>query len=250
MKQVTHSLLRSFQDFFTVRMATTAELQQETYRIRYRVYCEDMQFEASERFPDQLERDEFDEHSLHCLVTHTRTGLPAGCVRLVKAGESASLPFEKFCLDSLYTEFAQDLYERRDSICEFSRLAVDRDFRRRPGEDHTRLGEMDAMDCSHMERRSFSLIAVATTLAAFAMADLSGRGRVFGMMERHLPRLLRSSGFLMEQAGDFTEYHGRRAPYFTTVERVTAHLRPELLEFYNAIYEDFRTQISKARNVA
>jgi N-acyl amino acid synthase of PEP-CTERM/exosortase system len=250
MKQFTPSLLQSFQDFFTVRMATTEELKAEAYRIRYRVYCEDMQYEAADRFPDRLERDEFDAHSLHCLVTHARSGRPAGCVRLVEAGDGAALPFEKYCLDSLYTEYARDLYERRDSICEFSRLAVDRDFRRRPGEDHTRVGEVDALDCSHRERRTFSLVAVATTLAAFAMADLAGRNRVYGMMERHLPRLLRGSGFLMDQAGDFTEHHGRRAPYFTTVERVLAHLRPELLEFYNAIHKDFRTQASRARSVA
>ncbi|MCZ6828027.1 MAG: hypothetical protein O7F73_00280, partial [Gammaproteobacteria bacterium] len=79
--------------------------------------------------------------------------------------------------------------------------------------------------------RDFFTISMATTLAAFAMADLSGRNRVFARMERHLPRLLRRSGFLMEQAGDFTEYHGRRALYFTTAERVVEHLRPELGEF-------------------
>jgi len=250
MENNTHPLLESFREFFSINMATTPELKRDVYRIRYRVYCEDMQFEPAEQFPDNLETDEFDDHSLHCLVTHKRTGQPAGCMRLVEAGTELQLPFEKRCLNSVYTEFMADLYEHRDSICEFSRMAIDRDFRRRAGENHTRVGELDALDWSRREQRTFSLIGVAATLAAFAMADLTGRDRVFAMMERHLPRLLRRSGFLMQQAGDFTEYHGRRALYFNTVEQVVENLRPELRQLYNAIRRDFSTQISRAENVA
>ncbi len=145
-----HPLLQSFQEFFTLSMAASTEQKRDAYRIRYRVYCEDMQYEPAQQFPDGLETDEFDRHSLHCLVTHKRTARPAGCLRLVEADSD----------------------------------------------------------------------------------------------------LLRRSGFLMEQAGDTTEYHGRRALYFTTAERVVNNLRPELREFYNAIHRDFSAQVTQAENVA
>jgi N-acyl amino acid synthase of PEP-CTERM/exosortase system len=231
-------------------MATSAALQRQAFGIRYRVYCEDLHYEPAQLFPDRLERDDFDQCALHALVTHKRSGLPAGCVRLVQAGSATTMPFEQHCLNSVYTGYLEDLSQQREQACEFSRIAVDRNFRRRPGESDTRGGELGALDYSHPERRSFSLIGVATTLAAFVMADLSGRNQVFAMMEPRLPRLLRRSGFRMERAGDMTEYHGQRALYFTTVERVVEHLRPELRELYNAIRRDFSAQFTTRWEVA
>jgi N-acyl amino acid synthase of PEP-CTERM/exosortase system len=250
MEKFKHPLVQSFRDYFSISMASSDELKRQAYRIRYRVYCEDMRFEPADQFPDRLERDEFDEYSQHCLVTHKASGRAAGCMRLVNAEDGQSLPFEKHCLNSIYTDSAVNLFEQRGSVCEFSRMAVDRSFRRRPGEGHSRIGELDALDYSHRERRSFSLIGVATTLAAFAMADLSGRNRVYAMMERYLPRLLRRSGFRMEQAGEFIEYHGRRALYFTATDEVIGSLRPELRELYEAISRDFRAELNDSENVA
>jgi N-acyl amino acid synthase of PEP-CTERM/exosortase system len=231
-------------------MATSAALQQQAFGIRYRVYCEDLNYEPAQNFPDGLERDDFDQHAMPALVTHQSSGMPAGCVRLVQAEDARAMPFEQHCINSVYTTYLEEISQHREQVCEFSRIAVDRNFRRRPGESDNRVGELGALDYSHPEHRSFSLIGVATTLAAFVMADLSGRGQVFAMMAPRLPRLLRRSGFLMEQAGDITEYHGQRALYFTTVERVVEHLRPELRELYNAIHRDFSEQFTARWEVA
>ena len=250
MEQYTHPLWESFEEFFSLSVTSNAAQSRDAYRIRYRVYCEDMQFEPADRYPNGLEQDEFDPYSQHCLVIHKRTGKPAGCMRVVQASEEQRLPFEKFCRASMYTQFAREASERRDSICEFSRMAVDRDFRRRSGETFTGIGEINALDTSHKERRSFSLIGVATNIAAFALADLNGRDRVFAMMEPHLPRLLRRSGFLMEQAGEPTEYHGQRALYFSRVEQLVENLRPELREFYDAVHKNFSGSLARRVNVA
>ncbi len=38
---------------------------QECYRLRYQIYCEEKNWLSAEDYPNQLETDEYDEHSLH-----------------------------------------------------------------------------------------------------------------------------------------------------------------------------------------
>ena len=49
---------------------------------------------------------------------------------------------------------------------------------------------------------------------------LSGREDAFVMMERRLARRLTANGFPFSQIGDPVEYHGSRAAYHVSVQRV------------------------------
>ena len=60
MSPVHVSLTEDFRRFFKVSLATTPEQKQAVYRLRYRVYCEELQYEPAEAFPDKAEFDEFD----------------------------------------------------------------------------------------------------------------------------------------------------------------------------------------------
>jgi N-acyl amino acid synthase of PEP-CTERM/exosortase system len=225
-----------FLDYFDVSLSTNPEQCKELARMRYRVYCTEFGYENAANFPGQMEVDEFDDYSHHCMLTHKRSGRLAGGVRLVCASESHLLPIQKYCLGSVYAEYAEALLNQQDSICEFSRLTVDTAFRRRRGKGHTKIGEFDAMDCSHQERQTFSLIAIATFISAVAMASLTNRPQIYGMMESNLPRLLRRSGLLVQQAGDYMEYHGQRAPYYFSTELALNNMRDDLLDLYHTIH--------------
>ena len=244
------SLADAFLNYFDIDLATTAAQQEQVARVRYRVYCEEFGYEPVDEFPDGLETDPCDAYSLHCLITHKRSGREAGCVRLVCASEDEVLPMETHCLENVYVEYLEAMMAEREQVCEFSRLAVDSAFRKRPGEDHTRLGEYDAMDCSHQEQRTFSLVGIAAFLAAFALADMSGRGHIYAMMESNLPRLLRRAGILVQQAGDTTEYHGQRTPYYITAEMAVANMRDDLQRLYEAIHERLAFGYTAQVNVA
>ena len=234
------SLTETFQNYFAVDFATTLEQKRSAYKIRYRVYCEEFRYEPIDPTENETERDEFDDHSLHCLVMHKRSKIPAGCVRLVPAIddiEIGRLPFEKHCSTSLDDSFIESLDIERDTVCEISRLAVDGAFRRRSGETLTRFGKVNAVDCTHQEQRSFSLIAVAGFLASTALTDLTGRTNVFAMMEPFLPRLLKRSGIIFQRAGKDINYHGIRAPYFVRTQSVLDNMRPDLRTLYDWIRE-------------
>ncbi|MGR8930451.1 MAG: PEP-CTERM/exosortase system-associated acyltransferase, partial [Gammaproteobacteria bacterium] len=213
----TGKLAEDFARYFRIDFAHTEQLKEQSYGVRYRVYCEEFKYEAPEHFSNQQEKDEYDDISMHCLITHTSSEQPAGCVRLVPTEDPSSnflLPLEKYCNDSLDKAFIESLKLDRNKECELSRLAVDQAFRRRPGEKDSRFGHLNSFDVSIKEQRTFPLIAVSAFVAAIVLTDLSGRNSVFAMMEPFLPRLLKRSGIQFVRAGQDVDYHGIRAAYF------------------------------------
>ncbi|HMV71473.1 MAG TPA: PEP-CTERM/exosortase system-associated acyltransferase [Pseudomonadales bacterium] len=232
------SLLDDFRRFFKLSLATTDEQKRVIYRLRYRVYCEELRYEDPSAFPDRLETDEFDARSLHCAVIHKRSGIAAGCVRLVRspAGQHETpLPMERYCAHALDPATVGFMKHNRDTICELSRLAVDSRFRRRLGEAGSELGELAALDVCDQEERTFSLVATAAIMAGIALTDLSGCSNVFAMMEVCLPRVLSRTGLYVERAGEEVDYHGRRAPFFITTEAAVAGMNAEQMQFYHEI---------------
>lgn len=240
------NLTKSFQEYFRVELAKTKEQKSNVYRIRYRVYCDEFHYESIDRYPNQQESDEYDDFSLHCLIIHKSSGLPAGCVRLVPAfdhdGKPCSLPLESHCRESLDQQFIDNLNLDRSTVCEISRLAVDRLFRKRSGEELTRFGQIQGLDCSKMEQRTFSLIAVAAFLSATALTDISGKTNVFAMMEPFLPRLMKRSGIVFKKAGYDTDYRGIRAPYFIQTQSALTNMQVDLKDLYQWIYRQIKNE--------
>jgi len=244
------SLAEAFLNYFDVDLVESQRQRERVGRLRYRVYCEEFGYEPAAAFPDGRETDSFDDHALHCEITHRGSGETAGCVRLICATDMHRLPLETYCLESVYVDYLDALSQERNRVCEVSRLAVDPAFRRRQGERHTRLGEFNAMDCCHQEQRTFSLISIAAVLAGFAMSSLTDRTRIYTMMEANLPRLLRRAGILMQQAGDPMEYHGLRSTYFITTDFALDNMRDDLRIMYDAIYGRLAFNSAASEHVA
>ncbi len=215
-----------FHKYFAVSLATTQEQRLAAHRLRFRVFCEEFRYLDPRDRPDEeyaagIEVDEFDDRSLHCLVTHRRTGQTAGCVRVVTTRSNLyadPLPLEKFCLPALSLGTLDLLAADRSRVGEISRLAVDPVFRRRSGDHAGKPGRAKAVDINHQEVRSFSMIAVAALLGAAASSEMLGLTDVFAMMKPALPRLMQRSGLTLARAGLVTDYHGRRAPYHMSAE--------------------------------
>jgi N-acyl amino acid synthase of PEP-CTERM/exosortase system len=240
------SIVENFERYFKVEIALTEAQQKQVYGVRYRVYCEEFKYEAVDLFPDQLEVDEYDQFSRHCLIVHRETGLTAGCVRMVPAlGDilQAPLPLEKYCASSIDKECIDNLSLDRQTVCEISRLAVDGAFRRRTGENLTRFGKIEGLHFSIQEQRTFSLIAVACFLAATALTEMDKRTNVFAMMEPFLPRLMDRSGIHFQRVGRDIDYHGIRAPYFITTQSALDNMQTELLDLYHWIREALNNQV-------
>jgi N-acyl amino acid synthase of PEP-CTERM/exosortase system len=241
------SICQYFQQHFAIRIADNQFLQEEVYRIRYDVYCEELKYEPKECFPNGKEQDIFDRRAIHCLIQHRESQLYAGCVRLVFPDcqkPRSSLPFEKVCHNIQdNSQFSPSSY------AEVSRLAVRSQFRRRAGETQTSSGLLlfDEQNVISANRRKFPLIALSLYLSATSVALSAGMERVFVLMEPCLARQLQHFGFHFSQIGDRVLYHGKRAPYQITKKDLFTYLPSDIRELLEMIHDNTETPSVKSR---
>ena len=233
------SLFEDFSRYFEVSLARTPSEKRSVYRVRYKVYCESFGFENAQEHQDGCESDGFDDHSLHCLVTHRATGMPAGCVRLVTVDADTKMPIEVHCRDSLDQRVLRGTRNRRGHVAEISRLAVDAPFCRHrravdPGPGAASLVQFDAR-----EQRTFRLISVSLFLAAGAVADLLRRTDCFALMEPFLRVMLKRAGINVQRVGADLEYRGTRAPYHLDIDDAVRSLPDALRMCYENIRGEF-----------
>lgn len=230
-----------FSSYLTPLLATEAALQQQVYKIRYNVYCQELKFEQ----PNSLEeeKDEFDDYSQHCLIHHHNSRLYAGTVRIVTPTEpSQLLPIEKYCINSITNKQLDPRQFDREDVCEVSRLAVPSMFRRRQMDKFqgAGVGVINQSTYSETELRCFPFIAVSLYLAAASMALENHIKHAYVMMEPRLARSLSFVGIKFEQIGPVIEYHGKRAPYYINQHLLTTNLTIGFAKMLRDIQDEIR----------
>lgn len=240
------AISRHFSSFLKPVIALDDSLSETVYKIRHKVYCEELKFEPPRK--DGMETDEFDAYSQYCMIQHSGTQNFAGTVRLVTPNDDSQLlPLEKYCLHSIEdNEFSPQFFNRSE-ICEISRLAVPAEFRRREMDKHVgaATGVINENTYSEKELRCFPFIAIGLYLTAASLALGKGIQHAFVMME---PRLARSMGFIgikFVQIGPTIDYHGKRAPYYINAELLLKNLTPG----FKCMLRDIQIQVNKQINL-
>jgi N-acyl amino acid synthase of PEP-CTERM/exosortase system len=222
-------LVPRFETYFSVVAANTADLLEKVYQLRHQVYCEELGYEQQRA--SQLEHDEYDKRSIHCLLFHRSSQTYVGCVRLILADSQkpeVPFPFERACGESLEWDFDSSAATSRRKYGEISRLAIAANFRRRRGEASVANGGSDSFDARvEDERRLFPSVALGLYLAITAMGLNQGLEGVFAMMEPRLARQLRRFGIHFQQVGAEVQHRGIRAPFFISRDNLFNNLKPE-----------------------
>ena len=213
--------------------ADTPELLNEVFRIRYQVYCIENAFEDPQRNPGGLERDEFDEHSVHALLVHCGSRAPVGTVRLVlhKAGaRHGTLPFHSICRQA--EAHRRDLLPY-ETTAEFSRFAISKHYRyaavQKAG-DRTRLPV-------EVERSAIPHITIGLIGAALRLCFAHGITHVCAVMEPTLLRLLSRFGIRFQPLGPQVNHHGLRQPCFTQLATLMEGIEFERSDVWEAVTE-------------
>lgn len=248
-----------FHNYFDVLLADPADVSapervaeriDQCRHLRYMVYCREFGFEREEDCPGQRERDAYDNRSLHCLMVHRASGIPAGTVRLVIGDEPEfRMPFWAHCGDSLFDEHPNHpRHHQPVRSAEISRLAVAADFRRRAGEHATPLGQIE-QDFAQIEQRTYPLISLALFLVASSLTVMIGRWDAYAIMEPRLARRLSLAGLLFERVGSDIDYHGMRASFYTNPEMALSALDriPGMRPMYDLVYQRLREQMLPER---
>ena len=231
-----------FSTFLEPVVAQSECLKAESYQIRHNVYCEELGFEPLR--DDSQEKDEFDTFSTPCLIKHKGSGHYAGTVRLVKPKEShQQLPIEKYCLNSITHETLNPTNFERHQVCEISRLAVPKEFRKRVMDQYqgAATGVINQYTYSEDELRCFPFIAIGLYFSAAALVIHNDIKHTYVMMEPRLARSMRFIGIQFEQIGPVVDYHGKRAPFYINPTLLYQNLRPS----FRIMLDDIQESVNK-----
>ena len=225
-----------FSRYFDLVPALDRDACESVFRIRHDVYCRDLGYEPVRE--DGLETDEYDRHSLHCLLrTAGPEKVPVGCARIVLArpeDPSYPLPFERTCAATLDRSIIDPARVPRERVTEVSRLAVLSQFRRRKGEEGrpVAIGDEDFGTILHSR---FPFIPVGLYLGSIALALHHGIDHLFMLTEPRLALHFRKIGFVIDQIGGPVEHRGTRVPSLLRAEETVEGLRSNLRGMYEVI---------------
>ena len=245
LKEANH-ISSHFSSYFDPIIAASEAQRKEVFRVRHEVYCEELSFEPLKE--SRLEFDEFDSYSVHCLLQQRNSKHSAGVVRMVRPVRSEQvLPIEKYCLDSITRKDLDPSQFRREDICEISRLAIPKSFRRRSLDkfNGAGVGAINQRSYSEIEVRCFPFISVGLYLAAAALTIEEDIQHTYVMMEPRLARSMRFVGIKFDQIGPVVEYHGKRAPYYINLNLLTKSLRPGFAKMLADILRSIEMQCCK-----
>jgi N-acyl amino acid synthase of PEP-CTERM/exosortase system len=191
------------------------------YQLRYQVYVNECGFEKQEDHPSGLERDEYDQHSIHFYACPKDTGDAIGTIRIILGAETL-LPVEKhFNIKKLSESI------RRDQIAEISRLAVSKDYRCRAldraihaTKQFTNNHPLTNEVINRFRRQFEQDLVRGLYVSLYRDSKARGLTHWFAVMTNGLHMILRRWGINFEQIGPSRDYHGLRTPYIINIENI------------------------------
>jgi N-acyl amino acid synthase of PEP-CTERM/exosortase system len=241
-----------FKEYFELAQAISPEMKDEVYRLRHRVYCEELGFERP-RF-DRREHDEFDAQSRHLLLRSVKTGASVGCVRLIMVpaeGPRLPLPFEKVFAAAIDRRKFDPATLPRSSIAEISRLTLACEFRRRRRIEVS--GEAAHQAFGTPAHPTYPYVQLGLYLGAIALAEMLGIATLFLITEPRLLAHFRRLGFPVRQISVPVQYHGWRVLSMMDVVHPVADLPFFMRPLYRVIareIEEDRSSASRPWSVA
>lgn len=238
-KHDVETIASHFASFFKPDVSNSKKSIEASFSIRHTVYAEELKLEPENEL--KLETDEFDSHSIHCLIQHVGRERFAGTVRIIRSSSADEpLPIEKFCEDSITNDGLHPRNFAREDIVEISRLAVPSEFRRRQMDkfDGAATGGINEDTFSEKELRCFPFIAIGLYLTATAVLMQLNIHHCYVMVEPRLARSMRLIGLEFEQIGPVVDYHGKRAPFFINPMKVPVNLKAGFNLLLSQIMED------------
>jgi N-acyl amino acid synthase of PEP-CTERM/exosortase system len=231
MTLATIDLPAQFATYFEIVRATSPALHDESFKVRHRVYCEELGFEPLQ--PQGMERDAYDADAEQILIRSRRAQTFVGCARVVRPLPTKhALPVER----SGAWIAPRPLRDSggRCNVAELSRLAVVSEFRRRKGEQDSPINLADADFGTQLQPR-FPHIPVGLYLGALAIAARQQIATIVVLTEERLARHFGRMGVHLDRCGEPVEFHGARIPYTMDVDAIVRRLPANVRALYDAI---------------
>ena len=189
---------------FEIVRADTPELRDLAYLLRYQVYAHEHGFEKPEDHPEEREKDEYDERSLHVLLRHRRSGIVVGTARIVLP--DADNPTNSFPVQTVSSHPILHDPEVAAHAVEFSRLAISRERLKRCHVGKT--GKISQL----LAKQLPPYLSVGLIAGVIELASENGYPTLFAVMEPFLIDNLGRIGIEFPFVDAPVDYHGLRHP--------------------------------------
>ncbi len=224
---------------YDVVLANTEESKNIHFNLRYQIYCVEKGFEEAGKFPDELEKDEFDDRSVHFLIKHRADNQWVGTFRLI-IDKLHNLPIHQHA----HIAHAHRVNPEK-TVIEFSRLAILRPFQK-----HTRNSANNAGDPD-------LCIVFNAISAGIEYSKRCGSHKIYFLCRPSLAKIIRKMGINCPQIGGKTLFRGHRFPYkfdladfpsrlFDTHQALQAFYRKNIYTHYCRASDFEGGQINKA----
>lgn len=205
---------------------------EDVFRLRYQVYCTEWGFEDPADYPDGLERDKYDDYSVHFGAYLEGTDEIVGTTRII-VDPPFDMPIEKnFSFDRKISSL------RPGRIGEISRFAVSKQFMRRVADKALMGADVEIPDDRFVkdERRRLSNDMIAGLYKCiWNESQELELTHWYAGMAKSLYLILRRWRIVFNQIGPEADYHGLRGPYLGSIAETRKSLQrrnPRLLEFF------------------
>jgi N-acyl amino acid synthase of PEP-CTERM/exosortase system len=184
--------------------ADTPDLQNKAFHLRYQVYCVEKGYEDPDSFPNGLERDSYDSHSVHTLLQHRSSGRSVGTVRLVLPIASRSewsFPLQVVCAQNRIN--AGKWFPVAETA-EISRFCISKQAR--------------TVETKNSDGTTYGPGQAALDMVIELMEGIVRRSAAAGIthwcaaMEPSLLRLLSRLSIYFRPFGPLLDFHGKRQP--------------------------------------
>jgi N-acyl amino acid synthase of PEP-CTERM/exosortase system len=225
---------------FVFRKIVSPEELQESYRLRYQVYCKECNFIREEDYPQGYETDDLDRASVH-FGGFDLQGCMIGAVRLILPA-CGKFPIEEHCPDMAVDWNAV----RHDRCAEISRLTISKLFRRRakdglyyePQADDTTVKDKGEYFVRRVRPMAFGLYR--------AMYQECKRIKIthwFALMEKSLWMLLKIHGFAFKPVGPEVDFYGMVMPYIADLSELEKNVYTKFPQFFAYFMENLEPEL-------
>jgi N-acyl amino acid synthase of PEP-CTERM/exosortase system len=202
-------------------------LLEQSYRLRYQVYCLERRFLPAEHYPSGRELDRFDPHALHVGAV-SPSGELVGTARAVRPSKMG-LPVFEYCTPFLHeTEF----YPANPLLVEVGRLAIDRRFLRRQREAVSGVATVSPPDRPRLlrgrrQRRVGTDVLMTVLAALYQETRRIGTSHWLAAMEESLSSLLIEQGLPFRPFGPPGNYYGSVVPHQMSLQELETMIRSD-----------------------
>jgi len=214
------------QGFKFFRVDDNEELLLETYRLRYEIYCHEAQFLDEKDFEDGIEKDIYDQYSIHFAALDKENRV-VGTLRLVLVSE-LPFPLEEHCPNYDKTK----LTFPRKNLAEISRLAVSKSYRRRKndgltGQESYHTSPENPIPDEIIKRRKRPAIVFGLYKEMYNESKRQGITHWYAAMEQKLNDTLRKFSFYFDAIGPEEDYYGPVTPFLAEIKNIEQRLYAE-----------------------